>query len=109
MIQSSFLTKDFDDGDDLYQQPIFEQKLNIGLSEESAMIRLFFKIASRYDDSLSYACFPALSSVNSYNSNSYAAGLLQGMGMWELVKQLPPATSDSYPGWTKPVPSRFFF
>ncbi len=67
--------------------------------------------AANYNSGLSalpYELLPNDNGDNTFNSNSFAAGLLQAAGL-----PVPSMTNNSdprsrYPGWTKPLPAFFF-
>ena len=77
---------------------------------ENQLIKTLLDLDSKYNDLLSYDCFPTASSTG-YNSNSYVNGLLQAAGLEAHFPLFFGNTSFSingYPGWTKPVPAENF-
>jgi hypothetical protein len=71
---------------------------------ENRIISLLFWLDSNYQDSLPY-CFDPSLLPRTYNSNSYAAGLLDAASV--RVPLFP--ERYRYVGWNKPVPRREFF
>ena len=85
---------------------------------ENLLIERLLASNARYKNDLGYACLPEFEAPG-YNSNSYAAGLLNATRIappsFPLVRQngLPcggvnPVACEVYPGWTKPVPADSF-
>ena len=75
------------------------------VKNEDEFIDRLFSLDASYGDNLDYDLFPAASGQgrwwladDSYNSNSYTAGLLQGAG----ANVAPPSVNT--PGFSKPVP-----
>lgn len=70
-------------------------------AREDAIIEQLFTRFRAYDNDLSYGCFPE-NNDGFYNSNSYAAGLLNAVGL--AVVGLPTRVPALFPGVRKPVP-----
>lgn len=68
---------------------------------EGILIEMLLQRDANYRDMLPYACFPEVGTAE-YNSNSYAAGLLNAVNL--PLPSFPVVYAWSYPGWTKPVP-----
>jgi RHS repeat-associated protein len=81
---------------------VFSTSVNLpaGMTENQYIGKLL-SAHENYQDNAKYVWFPAKSS-SSYNSNSYASGLLNATG--GRVSQTPP----SAPGYAKPLPSSYF-
>lgn len=87
---------------DLTDPNIQLERLAYDVTQEDALIELLLLRDSRYADNLDYDCNPANDGTLRYNSNSYAAGLLNA-----VVIPYPGFVSkrlSNYPGWWKPVP-----
>ncbi|MCP3997973.1 MAG: RHS repeat-associated core domain-containing protein, partial [bacterium] len=87
-------------------------RLDLGGRNENEVIESLFAADSQYGDSLDYDLFPAQSGQGSallparaqdgYNSNSYARGLLESVGI------VVPRPTVRVPGFQKPVPPEHF-
>ncbi|MCP3995360.1 MAG: RHS repeat-associated core domain-containing protein, partial [bacterium] len=87
-------------------------RIDLGGRNENEVIESLFAADSLYDDSLDYDLFPAQTGQGSallparaqdgYNSNSYARGLLESVGM------KVPRPTVRVPGFQKPVPPEHF-
>ena len=83
--------------------PIYFQRLALRGSENWFIERLF-DLDSKYGDFLKYECIP--DDFDEFNSNSYLSGLL---GAADIVKPwFPQSLPLLFPGWSKPVPARYF-
>lgn len=69
------------------------------------IIQQLFNRFNAYQNNLPYACFPE-NNDGFYNSNSYAAGLLNAVAL--RVVGLPTRVPELFPGVRKPVPSDKF-
>ena len=69
---------------------------------EDEVISSLFSNHSNYTNNLNYGLFPSIFSF--YNSNSYAAGLINSVGL-----SAPQMTKSTLPGYSKPVPYENFF
>jgi hypothetical protein len=78
-----------------------EVELDLGGRDENEVIDALFAADANYGDYLRYSFFPAGGS-SAYNSNSYASGLLQSVGI------TPPELKSNVPGYKKPVPKSKF-
>ena len=83
------------------------EKRSVGYSpgQEDSTIQRLIQLELNYKDNLNYACFP-VPGDDLYNSNSFAAGLIQAAGL--PLPLTPTSTSSqllSYPGWLYPMPS----
>lgn len=64
-----------------------------------------------YGDNLTYECLPENDGTLTYNSNGYAAGLLNAARISHPTLSHPTFPSQrpaKYPGWWKPVPTVHF-
>jgi RHS repeat-associated protein len=78
-----------------------------GLTEDQTIARMFAADAN-YRDDLDYDYYPrgffGGSDTDGYNSNSYARGLGEAVGLTGM----PNLSGASVPGWSKPVPASSF-
>jgi hypothetical protein len=72
---------------------------------EDALVFRLIELDDRYADDLTYECFPD-SGTDEFNSNSYAAGLIDTGGLPRPM--FPSTTLRRFPGWYKPVPPESF-
>jgi len=72
-------------------------------AEDELISRLFALALEGYQNNLTYYCLPE--GLPGYNSNSFAAGLLNAAGL--ALPLFPSAVRT--PGWEKPVPVNQFF
>jgi hypothetical protein len=71
---------------------------------EQRLIQSLLDRDAAYKDDLPYACFPELFyNEGFYNSNSYAHGLLNAVGL--PLPRLPARFPALMPGWLTPIPS----
>jgi hypothetical protein len=93
-------------GEDVKAPPAHFELLNYDKrveAEDVLISRLFALALEGYQNNLTYYCLPE--GLPGYNSNSFAAGLLNAAG-------IPPPSFPSAlrtPGWEKPVPVNQFF
>ncbi len=105
-----FLASDTNRARDVNVPPTHLERLAVPQSQEDIKIGLLLDRDARYNDArLRYACLPDFPLAdNTYNSNSFARGLLNASGL--PVPAFPSDDSDlaEFPGWEKPVPSSEF-
>ena len=83
--------------------PSYQQELVLRGSQDFYIGKLF-ELDGNYRDQLTYECLP--DDPDEFNSNSYVSGLL---GAADLSKPwFPRAFPTMFPGWSKPIPARFF-
>ena len=92
--------------------------LKTGGRREDLLIERLLALNAAYRNDLGYMCLPRAEG-HGYNSNSYAAGLLNAARLpapsFPLLRQnglscggLNPYDCEVYAGWTKPVPADRF-
>jgi len=81
------------------------ETLTYEAANEDALIEALLNRFRAYDNDLPYACFPE-NNDGYYNSNSYAAGLLNAAGL--SVVGRPTRVPALFPGVRKPVPPQKF-
>ncbi|MEK7996483.1 MAG: hypothetical protein AAB403_22005 [Planctomycetota bacterium] len=92
---------------DLNTAPSFPlEKLSYRPSTEDELIEKMLARDQAYDDNLLYACFPE-NNDGYYNSNSFAAGLINAVGL--PLPRRPSSFPALYPGWRKPIPNNLFY
>jgi alpha-tubulin suppressor-like RCC1 family protein len=88
---------------DQLTRPIYSYQLPKQASDNPLIARLF-ELDAAYGDFLKYECLP--DAPDEFNSNSYISGILDAAAVakpW-FFHLLP----DLFPGWSKPVPARYF-
>ena len=100
---SGTLTKGKNRNRDVIEAASSLDQYPVSRSHESEVIWSLIEAFNRYADNLPYACFPE-SNPGSYNSNSFARGLQDVVGL-----PTPSARPNLVaPGWFTPVPARYF-
>jgi len=100
------LVSDLDRTGDIHKPASWLGRLDYEPTREDELIQRLLDLDRAYDDKLPYDCFPD-AGTNTYNSNSYAAGLLNAAGIPLPALQRVPRPFF-FPGWTKPVPPAQF-
>ena len=104
LLCSGTLSKGVDREHDVADLPLNLERLPIHGLLENGLITALIDHYQNYPDDLPYACFPEIF-PGTYNSNSFASGLLISVG---APLPLFPIRGTTLPGWPTPVPRSKF-